>query len=146
MGRVFCRVCPEISSHHFTLVFNADKPEIKSFCPAGTKNCPAEKVVTESDSVILTCQVSAYPEADVSWFYLGSDPANPGTPLDIRADRMFDFHDGRLLINNLKRNDTGFYKCYASNSLGQDDVVMHLLVKGKKNRGLNIKFSPQVYT
>lgn len=90
--------------------------------------------MTETDSVILTCQVSAYPEAEVNWFYLGSDPANPDTPINNRADRIFDFHDGRLLINNLKRNDTGFYKCYASNSLGQDDAVMHLRVKGKTRR------------
>ena len=75
----------------------------------------------------------------MNWFYLGSDPANPDTPLNTspRMDRMFDFHDGRLLINNLKRNDTGFYKCSASNFLGQVDAVMHLWVKGK-TRGLNI--------
>ena len=86
---------------------------------------------------MLTCQVSAYPEAEVSWFYLGSDPANPELPIDTRAGRVFDFHDGRLLINDLKRNDTGFYKCYANNSLGRDDAVMHLRVKGK-TRGLKI--------
>ena len=94
-------------------------------------------MVTETDSVILTCRVSAYPEAEVNWFYLGSGPANRATPLNTRADRIFDFHDGRLLINNLKRKDTGFYKCYASNSLGQDEAVMHLRVKGKI-RGSNI--------
>jgi len=107
------------------------KPEIISFCPTGTKNCSTENVVTETDSLMLTCQVSAYPEAEVNWYYLGSDPANSELPLNTRADRMFDFHDGRLLINNLKRNDTGFYKCYASNSLGQDDAVMYLRVKEK---------------
>ena len=69
----------------------------------------------------------------MNWFYLGSDPANPATPLNTHADRIIDFHDGRLLINNLKRNDTGFYKCYANNSLGQDESVMHLRVKGKLN-------------
>jgi len=111
--------------------FYTDKPEIISFCPAGTKNCSSEKVETETDSVMLTCQVSAYPDAEVSWFYLGSDPANPELPLNTLANRIFDFHDGRLLINNLKRNDTGFYKCYASNSLGQDYAVMHLRVKGE---------------
>ena len=94
-------------------------------------------MVTETDSVILTCRVSAYPEAEVNWFYLGSDPANRATPLNTRADRIIDFHDGRLLINNLKRKDTVFYKCYASNSLGQDEAVMHLRVKGKI-RGSNI--------
>ena len=101
--------------------------------------------MTETDSVILTCQVSAYPEAEVYWVYLGSDPANSDAPLNSRMDRIFDFHDGRLLINNLKRNDSGFYKCYASNSLGQDNAVMHLRVKGKTWR-FNIKFSPQAYT
>lgn len=120
--------------NQFTSVFfffNADKPEIISFCPAGTKNCSIEKVVTETDSMMLTCRVLAYPEAEVHWVYLGSDRANPDKPLNTRADRISDFHDGRLLINDLKRNDTGFYKCYASNSLGQDHAVMHLRVKGK---------------
>lgn len=123
---------------HIILRFHyPDKPEIISFCPVGTKNCSTEKVVTETDSVTLTCQVTAYPEAEVHWFYLGSTPANPDKPLNSRENRMIDYHDGRLQINNLKRNDTGFYKCYASNSLGQDDAVMHLRVKGK-TRGLNI--------
>ncbi|KAL9958187.1 hypothetical protein ACROYT_G035165 [Oculina patagonica] len=106
-------------------------PEIISFCPTGTKNCSTNQVVTEFDTVTLTCQVSAYPEAVVYWSYLGTNSTNPEKSLDTSGRRIIDYRDGRLLIKDLERNDTGFYRCYANNSEGEDDAVMYLRVKEK---------------
>ena len=111
--------------------FLLDPPKIISFCPSGTKNCSTKQVVTEADTETLTCQVSAYPEALVFWSYLGTNSTNPEKRLDTHGNRIIDYRDGTLLIKELKRSDTGFYKCYANNSEGEDDAVMYLRVKGK---------------
>lgn len=54
----------------------------------------------------------------MNWFYLGLDLVNFDILINNCVDCIFDFYDGRLLINNFKRNDIGFYKCYVSNFLG----------------------------
>lgn len=112
--------------------FISEAPEIISFCPIGTKNCSTEKEFTETDTETITCQVSASPEALVYWSYLGSKSSNPDRPLDTRERRMIDNHNGELRINNLKRNDTGYYRCYANNTEGEHDAVVYVRVKGKQ--------------
>ncbi|KAL9958189.1 hypothetical protein ACROYT_G035167 [Oculina patagonica] len=106
-------------------------PEILTFCLVGTKNCSESLVVTETFDETLKCEVSASPEALVYWSYLGSDRRNANQPLDTRERRMIDNHDGSLRIRGLRRNDTGYYRCYANNSEGDDELVMHLRVKEK---------------
>ena len=121
--------------------FITEEPEITSFCSDGIQNCSRKKVVTETDTETLMCQVSASPEALVYWSYLGSSPENNEQPLDTHERRMTDNHDGRLEIKNLRRNDTGYYKCFANNTEGEDYDVMHLHVKGKHWGLSTYKFS-----
>lgn len=111
--------------------FITEKPEIITFCLESTNNCSESLVVTETFDETLKCEVSASPEALVYWSYLGSDRRNANQPLDTRERRMIDNHDGRLRIRDLRRNDTGYYRCYANNSVGDDELVLHLRVKGK---------------
>ena len=112
-------------------LFIAGPPKIVSFCPVGTKNCSSTKVFTEFETRIILCQVagSLFNLTHV-WSYLGSDPGNPDGPLD--RSRMFLTDEGGLLIQGLKRNDTGFYKCYVENGKGGDGAVMYMRVKGEK--------------
>ena len=110
--------------------FLLEAPEIISFCHAGTKNCSTRKELEETDPAYITCQVSASPEALVYWSYRGLNASNPDGRLDTHIS---DNHNGTLKIENLKRNDTGFYRCYANNTQGDDDALMYLHVKG--NRG-----------
>ena len=90
-------------------------------------------MATETKTLRLVCDVDAYPEAEVFWYYLGSNSSNPDGGLDTRENRMQNFRNGTLVIHNLKRNDTGFYKCFANNSQGEDSAVMHLRVKGSQH-------------
>ena len=115
----------------FLAWFLSEKPEIISFCPFGTKNCSTRKELTETDTEVITCQVSATPGALVYWSYLGLNESNPDGPLDTRERHMIDNHDGTLAITNLKRNATGFYRCFANNTEGNDSALMYLHVKGK---------------
>ena len=117
----------------FLLWFLLEAPEIISFCRAGTKNCKTRKELEETDPANITCRVSASPQALVYWSYRGLNASNPDGRLDTRERRMIDNHNGTLIIGNLKRNDTGFYRCYANNTEGYDDALMYLHVKG--NRG-----------
>ena len=113
-------------------LFVTEKPEIKSFCEKGTYvKCTNDKVATETHKLRLVCEIEAWPAAEVSWSYLGKNRSNPEGPIDTQENRMVDFRNGTLEIRKLKRNDTGFYKCYANNSQGSDEQVMHLHVKGK---------------
>ena len=114
-----------------------EAPEIISSCKAGTKNCSTRKELTETDPAYITCQVSASPEALVYWSYRGLNASNPDGPLDTRMidnrRRMIDNHNGTLQIRIPRRNDTGFYRCYANNTEGASDALVYLHVKG--NRG-----------
>lgn len=111
--------------------FILEQPEITSFCPVGERNCSTTKDLTETDTAIITCRVSASPEALVYWFYRGLNESNPDRPLDTRERRMIDRHNGTLEIRNPKRNDTGYYRCYANNTEGAADALVYLHVKGK---------------
>ena len=114
------------------------QPEIKSFCQNSTNmNCSTKKEATETDKLRLWCEIEAWPEAEVKWTYLGTNSSNPNGTLDTAENRMIDFRNGTLEIRALKRSDTGFYMCYANNSQGYDSAVMHLRVKGRRQRKLN---------
>jgi len=112
--------------------FILEAPEIISFCPVGEKNCSTRKELEETDIEVITCQVSASPEALVYWSYLGLNESNTDRALDTRGRRMIDNHDGTLQITSLRRNDTGFYRCYANNTEGSHDALVYLHVKGKQ--------------
>lgn len=111
--------------------FILERPEITSFCSVGERNCSTKKDLTETDAEVITCRVSASPEALVYWSYRGLNKSNPDRPLDTRERRMIDRHNGTLEIRNPKRNDTGYYRCYANNTEGEDDALVYLHVKGK---------------
>ena len=72
----------------------------------------------------------AYPEAEVYWYYRGSNESGPDLPLDTKENRMQNFRNGTLVIHKLRRNDTGWYRCFANNTKGNDSDMMHLRVKG----------------
>lgn len=105
-----------------------EKPEIVSFCPAGTSTCSSRKVFTESEDGNIPCQVAGSVDMQ-TWSYLGSDPENLNGSFD--GLRMFTDEEGGLFIKNLKRSDTGFYKCYVENTLGNHSAVVYLHVKGE---------------
>ena len=72
----------------------------------------------------------AYPEAEVYWYFLGSNASGPDLPLDTKENRMQNFRKGALVIQDLRRNDTGWYRCFAKNAVGNHSSMMHLRVKG----------------
>ncbi|XP_022795614.1 uncharacterized protein LOC111334188 isoform X1 [Stylophora pistillata] len=119
----------------YEVIPDPKKPKIISLCQDGTSNCSPTIVFTEYEEGNIPCQVAGSVDLQ-TWSYLGSDNENLNGSFD--GLRMFITDEGGLFIRELKRSDTGFYKCFVENSLGNDSAVMYLRVKEKCNCPKNI--------
>ncbi|KAL9970473.1 hypothetical protein ACROYT_G022851 [Oculina patagonica] len=75
-------------------------------------------VGTNKNVTLPTCHVTSFPPAVITWSKVH------GQLLQGRAASK----DGKLSIMNAQKNDSGLYKCKASNSLGKDSAVTQLVV------------------
>lgn len=64
------------------------------------------------------CRVTGYPPSVIQWIKIH------GSLVQERAA----INGGQLSIQTVEKNDSGSYKCLASNKLGQDSGVTHLIV------------------
>ena len=110
------------------LFFIAEKPEIVSFCEDKTANCSEMKEATQFETIRLLCNVYAYPEAEVAWYVRGLNKSGADQQIDTLQNRMQNFRNGTLVIHNLRRNDTGWFRCFANNSEGNDSAMVYLRV------------------
>ena len=80
-----------------------DLPEVTIYPESQTK--------AEGENVTLSCNVAGNPSPTISW-------SRSGSPLNTTG--RISFLDGKkqLTITNVKRTDSGEYRCVASNSLG----------------------------
>ena len=113
------------------LFFIAEKPEIVSFCEDKTANCSEMKEATQFETIRLLCNVYAYPEAEVEWYVRGLNKSEADQPIDTHQNRMQNFRNGTLVIHNFRRNDTGWFRCFASNTVENDSAMVYLRVKGE---------------
>ncbi len=75
--------------------------------------------VEKNKNVTLpTCHVTSFPPAVITWSKVRGK---------ISQARVAS-KDGKLSIINAQKNDSGLYKCKASNSLGEDSAVTQLVV------------------
>ena len=51
--------------------------------------------------------------------------------IDTSDDVIIDFHNGTLHIKKLIMRHSGYYECFANNSLGYDSATMYLQVKSE---------------
>lgn len=77
----------------------------------------------EDETVEFRCEASGVPEPEIRWIHNGrpiaESPHNPRRTMD----------NGRIILKNLKKEDTGNYGCNATNSLGYvyKDVYVNVL-------------------
>jgi len=83
---------------------------------------PADQSVLEGASASLQCRASGVPRPTISWQKNDLD-----LPVDVRV-RVDD--DGALQLTELRRTDSGVYRCVASNSLGTVSEFARLHVLG----------------
>ena len=77
--------------------------------------------VNESKTASFQCSVSANPKPVSTWSKLEGKPEKI-----LSATR-----DGKLILPNATGSDSGVYKCSASNTLGQAQALVRLVVNGK---------------
>ena len=73
------------------------------------------KTPTEGDDVTLSCNATGNPEPTISWSK-NESPINTSNNFRIR----FSEDKKQLTITNVKRTDSGEYRCVGNNSLGSD--------------------------
>lgn len=76
-----------------------------------------------SETALLQCKMSAYPEPKFEWFYNGKtlDSEISDRYQTNSTELEDDIHLGTLAIRNTRESDYGDYTCRASNSAGDDD-------------------------
>ena len=72
----------------------------------------------EGNHVTLSCNVDAKPEPNVSW-------TRNGFPINTIENARISIsgHQKTLAIANLRRTDSGEYRCVANNSVGNSNSV-----------------------
>ena len=77
--------------------------------------------VNESGTALFQCSVSGNPEPAVVWSKRGN--LSEGSESAVSK--------GRLLLKNVKANDSGEYQCSATNILGHVQTLLRLVVNGE---------------
>ncbi|KAK2552520.1 Cubilin [Acropora cervicornis] len=113
----------------YKIIRDLKKPEIVSFCENKTANCSEMKEATQGETIRLLCNLYAYPVAEVEWYVRGLNKSGADQQIDTLQNRMQNFRNGTLVIHNLRRNDTGWFRCFASNTVGNDSATVYLRVK-----------------
>ena len=75
----------------------------------------------ESGTASFQCSVSGNPEPAVVW-------SKRGNLSEVSESAV---SKGRLLLKNVKANDSGEYQCSATNILGQGQTLVQLVVNGE---------------
>ncbi|XP_039096910.1 immunoglobulin superfamily member 10 [Hyaena hyaena] len=84
-----------------------------------------EITVHSGNSVELKCRADGRPSPTISWI-LANQTVVSGSSKGSR--QVLVTSDGTLVIHNLSIYDRGFYKCMASNSAGQDSLLVKIQV------------------
>ena len=77
--------------------------------------------ILKGQSGLLNCTARGLPEPMITW-------TKDGEPLDLDDVRIQLLENGSLLLDNVRLNDTGDYKCNATNELGFDESDDAMLV------------------
>ena len=82
---------------------------------------PAKMTVNESKTASFQCSVSGNPKPVSTW-----------SKLEGKSEKILSATtDGKLILPNAAGNDSGVYKCSASNILGRRQALVRLVVNGK---------------
>lgn len=63
-------------------------------------------------------------------------------PVSLDGQRLI-LSNGTLVLRSVKAEDSGYYTCTATNTLGFDTIIVNLLVQGRQGRRKD--FNPRVF-
>ena len=84
---------------------------------------------------MLTCKATGYPPATVQWNRIHralSDRVSVSdNAISLTSDGFVSSVSVNLIITNASREDTGEYRCFANNSIGNDSSHVTITVESK---------------
>ncbi|XP_008519210.2 immunoglobulin superfamily member 10 [Equus przewalskii] len=98
---------------------------VVSYPPRILERRTKEITVHSGSTVELTCRAEGRPSPTVSWVLANQTVVSESSEGNGQA---LVTSDGTLVIHNLSIYDRGFYKCLASNSAGQDSLLVKIQV------------------
>ncbi|KAL4647022.1 immunoglobulin superfamily member 10 [Arapaima gigas] len=90
-----------------------------------------KKWVPYGDDLNVDCQASGVPAPDISWSLPDGTLLSGGSQADDtkgRTRRYILFENGTLYVNEVGMVEEGDYTCYAENTLGKDEMLVHVTV------------------
>ena len=98
---------------------------------------PRNTTAEEGSRVRLECQAEGYPDnVSVHWSFNGVDVLSVAR-LSQPSRRVHVLPDGALVVDNVDKDDTGWYKCRPSNRLGtapEADAFLNVTCELAANR------------
>ncbi|KAM9696019.1 immunoglobulin superfamily member 10 isoform 1-T2 [Dama dama] len=98
---------------------------VVSYPPRIMERRTKEITVHSGSTVELTCRADGRPSPTISWILANRTVISESSKGNRQA---LVTSDGTLVIHNLSIYDRGFYKCVASNSVGQDALLVKIQV------------------
>ncbi|XP_066565632.1 immunoglobulin superfamily member 10 [Amia ocellicauda] len=90
-----------------------------------------KKQVTYGNDLKVDCKASGAPEPEISWGLPDGTLLNSVLQADDnggRSRRYVLFDNGTLYLNKVGMSEEGDYTCYAENTLGKDEMKVHITV------------------
>lgn len=86
--------------------------------------------ISTGDHVVLQCSAKGYPAPTITWF--------KDDELIIPTERHFFIHENQLvIIVDAMESDSGMYKCFLNNSIGEVYEQSRITVKSGKRKDLH---------
>lgn len=111
-------------THKHTLTGHNSPPSSSSYSPAPpyTTSLPDQVRLRPGDTLLLQCLAHGSHPITFRWTRVG----RAGMPAGAETIK-----DGQLLIGQVKLNDSGTYKCVATNHVGSSEALAKVTVKGE---------------
>lgn len=126
----------------FLKIFYVDTKYVNFFNLLGSPQAPQvtlQPVTIDEDeykSAEVYCSATGNPKPQIFW-----DRIDGVMSSDIYT------RDGYLRFNSLQRSDSGSYRCYAQNSIGDHDQILNVYVRSRQpTPSENVYISPESYT
>ena len=125
---------PKLNHLNFSHLLNYDRGSLKVILslfftekPRLEKKLGLETLGEIGKELEIPCNVQGTPEPEITWY-------RDAEPLDsIQAVRYNIAENGSLVINYMRREDSGMFQCSASNQAGYTTSYTWLRVKSKFN-------------
>ncbi|XP_059621855.1 cell adhesion molecule Dscam2 [Phlebotomus argentipes] len=77
---------------------------------------PTDKAFAQGSNAKVECKADGFPKPQVTWKKAVGD--TPGDYKDLKANDNIRVEDGTLFVNNIQKNNEGYYLCEAINGIG----------------------------